>query len=272
MGFWNKTDCWCSFSWCTCEKTAILLSVSRETVSKVMSAHTNHGKTTSAKRNSEPKLAMTERDRRRLRRIVSKNHRTTAPQVTGQQIWIFMLKTMFPQKLPDVSFTNPTSTVGLQLLNLWLLIVMLRCVNDDVTTIKPGYETLGNAHVILSDEPTLKNTQRSIQSGLSGTQSETCGRFCDCLDSKIIVQYSVGPIITLHGLITARDYVDRLGNRCITLSRRYFRTTIQVSKMTMPRFTQLVLFSYDLKSMKVSFNIFPGQHGHQIWTLLNHSG
>jgi hypothetical protein len=27
-----------------------------------------------------------------------------------------------------------------------------------------------------------------------------------------------------------------------------------------------------LKSMKVNFNIFPGQHNHQIWTWLNHSG
>jgi hypothetical protein len=27
------------------------------------------------------------------------------------------------------------------------------------------------------------------------------------------VQYSVGPSITLHGRITAREYVDRLGNQ-----------------------------------------------------------
>jgi hypothetical protein len=27
-----------------------------------------------------------------------------------------------------------------------------------------------------------------------------------------------------------------------------------------------------LKRMKVSFNIFPGQHNLQIWTSLNHSG
>jgi hypothetical protein len=33
-------------------KTAILLDVSRATFSKVMSAYTNHGKTTSAKRNN----------------------------------------------------------------------------------------------------------------------------------------------------------------------------------------------------------------------------
>ena len=53
-----------------------------------------------------------------------------------------------PQKLSDVSFINITATVGLQLLNLWLLKVMPRCANDDVTTIKPGHQTTGNARVI----------------------------------------------------------------------------------------------------------------------------
>jgi transposase len=51
-------------------KTATLLGVSRATVSKVMSAYTNHGKTTSAKRNSGRKSTLTERDRRTLRRTV----------------------------------------------------------------------------------------------------------------------------------------------------------------------------------------------------------
>jgi transposase len=66
-------------------KTATLLGASRATVSKVMSAYTNRGKTTSAKRNSGRNSTLTERDRRTLRRIVSKNHTTTAAQVTGQQ-------------------------------------------------------------------------------------------------------------------------------------------------------------------------------------------
>jgi hypothetical protein len=61
-------------------------------------------------------------------RTVSKNHRTTAAQVKRKQIWIFILKTLFTQKLSNKSFPNPTSTVGLQFLNLWLLKVMLRCV------------------------------------------------------------------------------------------------------------------------------------------------
>jgi transposase len=62
-------------------KTATLLGVLRATVSLVMSAYVNHGKTTSAKRNSGKKSTLTERNRHTLRRIVLKNHRTTAAQV-----------------------------------------------------------------------------------------------------------------------------------------------------------------------------------------------
>jgi hypothetical protein len=59
----------------------------------------------------------------------------------------------------------------------------------------------------------LENRQRSLQSGMPGSDSETLGRFGDGLGSNIMVQYSVGPIITLHGWITARQYVDWLGNQ-----------------------------------------------------------
>jgi transposase len=65
-------------------KIATLLCVWRPTVSKVLSAYTNHGKTTSAKRNSGRKSTLTERDRRILKRIASKNHRTIATQVTTE--------------------------------------------------------------------------------------------------------------------------------------------------------------------------------------------
>jgi hypothetical protein len=46
-----------------------------------MLAYTNHGKTTSAKRNNGPKSTFTERDGRTLRMIVSNNH-SIATQVT----------------------------------------------------------------------------------------------------------------------------------------------------------------------------------------------
>jgi predicted transcriptional regulator len=96
-------------------KSATLLGVSKAKVSKVMSAYTNHGKTTSEKRNNGRKSTVTQRDHRTLVRIVSKNH-STPSQVT-EELNIH-LKDPFPQKLSDMSFTNPTSIVGLQLLNL----------------------------------------------------------------------------------------------------------------------------------------------------------
>jgi hypothetical protein len=67
--FWKRTDSWCAFSWSICDKTVTLLGVSR---AKVMSAYTNHEKTTSAKRNSGRKSTLKERDRRTLWRMVSK--------------------------------------------------------------------------------------------------------------------------------------------------------------------------------------------------------
>jgi hypothetical protein len=48
-----------------------------------MSAYTNHQET-SAKRNSDRKSKLTERDLRTLRWTVSKNHKTTAAQVTAE--------------------------------------------------------------------------------------------------------------------------------------------------------------------------------------------
>jgi hypothetical protein len=45
------------------------------------------------------------------------------------------------------------------------------------------------------------------------SNSETLGRFCDGFGSNITVQCSIGPIITLHGRITVREYVDKLSNK-----------------------------------------------------------
>jgi hypothetical protein len=57
-------------------KTVTLLGILRVTVSSVISAYMNHGKTTSVKRNNGQKLT--------LRRIVWKNHTTSATHVTAE--------------------------------------------------------------------------------------------------------------------------------------------------------------------------------------------
>jgi hypothetical protein len=60
-----------------------------------------------------------------------------------RQNWIFNLKNLFPQKVSNMSVMDPTSVVRLQLLNLWLLKVILRFVNNGVMTINPGHQITG---------------------------------------------------------------------------------------------------------------------------------
>jgi transposase len=63
-------------------KRATLLGLSRAAVSKVMMPYTNHGWTSSAKRNGGRKPKLSERDHHTLKRIVSIHHRSTAAKVT----------------------------------------------------------------------------------------------------------------------------------------------------------------------------------------------
>jgi hypothetical protein len=83
------------------------------------------------------------------------------------------------------------------------------------------------------------------------------------LGSNIVVQYSVGFIITLHGRITAKEYVDGLGNQVNPMIQTLFPNNDAVLQDDGAPFTRLELFSHGLKSMKANF-IFSGQHDHQI--------
>jgi hypothetical protein len=78
--------------------------------------HTNYGKTSSAERNSGRKPNLSETDHRTLKRIVEKNYRTAAENMTAELN--ILRKTLFPQKETVKGFLNPKSTVELQLLNL----------------------------------------------------------------------------------------------------------------------------------------------------------
>jgi hypothetical protein len=58
-----------------------------------------------------------------------------------------------------------------------------------------------------------------------------------------MIQYSVGPIITLHGRITARKYVDKLGNQAHPMIQTLFpNNDVVFPQTTMPPFTQLEMF------------------------------
>jgi hypothetical protein len=109
--------------------------------------------------------------------------------------WILSLKILFPQQLSHASFTNPVFTVGLlQLLNLWLLKVMLGCINNGVTTTKPGHHTNGNVWVmwpisysVQQEEFAFAKHTRKPKIRNAWSQSETWGRFCDGLGHNILL-------------------------------------------------------------------------------------
>ncbi|GFW22872.1 hypothetical protein TNCV_2380871 [Trichonephila clavipes] len=63
-------------------ETFQLLRVYRDTVSKVMAAYTQRGKTCSANKNSGQKEKLNERDRRVLKQIVMSKKQITATKVT----------------------------------------------------------------------------------------------------------------------------------------------------------------------------------------------
>jgi hypothetical protein len=83
---------------------------------------------------------------------------------------------------------------------------------------------------------------------------------------SIVVQYSVGPIVALHGRITARKYVDKLDNQKLSMIQMLFLNNSAVFlDDDAPIYTVgTVWFSHGLKSMKVNFSIFPGQQSRRI--------
>jgi hypothetical protein len=161
---------------------------------------------------------LTERDRHRLVRIVPKIC-STGDSRTEYSSW----RSCFYKNYSPWASQVATSMVGL-LLNLWLLKVMLRCVNDCVnhkTWTADNWKRVQDMvrWVILHADPyirkslCLENTHGSQQSGMPSSNSETRGRLYHDLGSSIVVQYSVGPIITFHGRISAREYMVRTGNQ-----------------------------------------------------------
>jgi hypothetical protein len=71
-----------------------------------------------------------------LRKQLSKNHRSAAAEVAAELS--IHLEDPVSTKKSDESFTNLTSTVELQLLNICLLKTSLKGEKDRVIIIKPG--------------------------------------------------------------------------------------------------------------------------------------
>jgi hypothetical protein len=100
---------------------------------------------------------------------------------------------------------------------------MFRCVSYGGTTIKPEHQTTGNERVIWSDESSSTLFPASGRVYVWKTSKEAKNPEClvptvkhgggSVMVSAAISWHFAGSIITHHGRITVRKYVDRLGNQ-----------------------------------------------------------
>jgi hypothetical protein len=98
---------------------------------------------------------------------------------------------------------------------------------------RPSHWSLHQEELTFGQHP----RKRTIRNAWFGSNSETRGRFRDGSGSTIVVQYSIGSIITLYGRITARSTWTGWVIRRIPWSGLHFRRTLQFSTTTMPLFT-----------------------------------
>lgn len=76
--------------------------------------------------------------------------------------------------------------------------------------------------------------------------------YCDGLDSSNYI----------HFQITFREYVGMVSNLVHPLSRTYLQTMIQLSKMTLPQFTQVQSW---FEGLEGELNIFSTSEHHWMW-------
>jgi transposase len=199
-------------------KTVTLWGVSRATVYNAMSAHTNHGNTTSVKRNSGRKSTLAERDCSILRRIFQKNHWTTSAQVTAEVNIHVEDKTV--RREIHKSNIHGRASIAKPLITENDVQTRKRWCHDLKTWTSDNWKlarhmvrrvVLHAVPYIHQDEFIFGDTQRCLTIRNAwfwqwNTREVLCG-----LGTSIMVFYCL--IMSLHGLITAREYVDRSGNQ-----------------------------------------------------------
>lgn len=200
-------------------KTANLFGVSRGTVSKIMTAFTIEGKTSSAKCNSGRKCKLSDRDRRVLKRIVTANRKTTAVKLTAEL---------------NQHFQHPISTITvrreLHKLNFHGRAAIRKPLVTQVNARRrlkwcqkhKSWSADQWKRVVWSDESsfTLFPTTGRVYSWRTSKEAY----HPDCLLPTVkhgggsvmiwaaISWYSAGPIVTLKGRVTAKNYTDILAD------------------------------------------------------------
>lgn len=208
---------------------ASVLGVSPGTVSKVMTAYTTHGKTTSGKRNSGRKKSISDRARRVLKRIVTRNRRATAAQVTEE------LNQHLPQPVSTITVRRELHDMNLRgrvarakpLIRDQNALARRKWCRDHATWTVDDWK-----RVVWSDESPFTLFQTTGRVYVWRTPKEAYD--LQCLRPTVkhgggtvmlwaaISWFSLGPVVTLRGRITANDYVAILGDHLHPMVRMLF--------------------------------------------------
>jgi transposase len=176
--FWKGADRWWALVGEPVTNIATSLVVSRVTVSKVISAYTNHGKTTSAKSNSGRKSTLTERDRAYIWGFFSRKitallqHRWTAAEPKIHLEDPVSTKTA-QRELHKSNFHGRAATAEPLITES-----NAQMRNGGVTTVKPGHQTTGNARVAWPDESSFTLLPTSGRVYVWGTAKEVYNPEC----------------------------------------------------------------------------------------------
>ena len=199
-------------------KTATLLGVSREAVSKFMTAYTNYGKTSSARSNSGRKPKLSERDRRTLKRIVCKILELLQQRLQHNSIVILKtLSTKTVRRELHKSNIHSRAATAKPLITennakwrqIWCDDHKTWTSDDWKYTIRSGessftlFTTSGRVYVWRTPQE-AHNPVCLVTTVRHGSGSVTIWATMSC--------YSAGPTITTNGQITASEYVDIVGN------------------------------------------------------------
>lgn len=206
-------------------ETSKLLNVSRGTVSTVMTAYTKYGKTSSAKKNSGRNSKLTDRDRRTLKRIVTRQHKTTAAKVTAElnsHLNITVSTKTVRRELHKSNFYGRAAIAKPFITEKNAKLRKKWCRDYKNWTLDDW------KNVIWSDESSFTLFPTNGRVYVWRTPKEAYNP--DCLLPTVkhgggsvmiwaaISWYSAGPIIQMSGRITANDYLDILNDEVLTMA------------------------------------------------------
>jgi hypothetical protein len=204
-------------------KTAILLSLSTAAVVKVMTSHTNHGKTSSGTRNSGQKEKLSKRYRLTSKRTVSRNRTTTRTKVTAELN--IRLEDSVSTKTSGQELHKPNihdeADIVKNLISENNVKRRKRWCDDHKTWTSDDWK-----YVAWSDESSFTLYATSGRVYFCITPKETYNPECLVPTVKhgggsvtiwaAISWYSALPIITLKDRLTSSDYVGILVNQVVS--------------------------------------------------------